>query len=78
MKDFIIGTPHIDHQTLTEQDTHIIVACDGLWDVVEDQQAVDLLLEYKDASANELSKRLLVKALTDGSTDNLSIIVVKL
>jgi protein phosphatase PTC1 len=78
MKDFIIGTPHVDHQKLTEQDTHVIVACDGLWDVVEDQQAVDLLLEHKDASANELSKRLLVKALQDGSTDNLSIIVVKL
>jgi protein phosphatase PTC1 len=78
MKDFIIGTPHVDHQTLTDQDTHIIVACDGLWDVVEDQQAVDLLLEFKDASANELSKRLLVKALQDGSTDNLSIVVIKL
>jgi len=54
------------------------VACDGLWDVVDDQGASDFLAQYPNASADELSKRLLVKAIQDGSTDNLSICVVKL
>jgi len=78
MKEFIIGDPHLNYQELSDKDTHLIVACDGLWDVVEDQPACDFLAQYPSASADELSKRLLVKALQDGSTDNLSICVVKL
>jgi len=78
MKDFIIGDPYVSHQKLTEKDNALIVACDGLWDVVEDQAACDFIAQYPNASADELSKRLLVKALQDGSTDNLSVCVVKL
>jgi protein phosphatase PTC1 len=79
MKEYIIGTPFTHYEKLSEKDTHLIVACDGLWDVVEDQQAVDFVLQHTtECSASELSKRLLVKALQDGSTDNLSVIVIKL
>jgi len=78
MKDFIISNPYTSHYKLTDKDTYLIVACDGLWDVVEDQPACDFLAQYPNSSADELSKRLLVKALQDGSTDNLSICVVKL
>jgi protein phosphatase PTC1 len=78
MKDYIIGEPYLQYEKLTDKDTHLVVACDGLWDVCDDQGAVDFVLKYPDADAAELSKRLLVKALQDGSTDNLSIIVVKL
>jgi len=78
MKEFIIGDPHLRHEKLSDQDTHLIVACDGLWDVVEDQQAVDFVLQHKDNSAGEISKKLLIKALQDGTTDNLSIMVIKL
>lgn len=78
MKDYIISTPYFDHRELTDKDTHLIVACDGLWDVCQPQEACDFIAEYPKASADELSKRLLVKALQDGSTDNLSICVVKL
>jgi len=78
MKEFIIGDPFLDYQEISDKDTHLIVACDGLWDVVDDQTACDFLAQYPSANADELSKRLLVKALQDGSTDNLSICVVKL
>jgi len=78
MKEYIIGDPYTHYEKLTEKDTWLIVACDGLWDVVEDQQAVDFVLEHKDLSASEISKKLLIKALQDGTTDNLSIMVVKL
>mmetsp|Transcript_8276 Transcript_8276/g.11395 ORF Transcript_8276/g.11395 Transcript_8276/m.11395 type:complete len:301 (+) Transcript_8276:144-1046(+) len=78
MKEYIIGEPYTRHEVLSDKDTHLIVACDGLWDVVEDQQAVDFVLQHDSASASDIAKKLLVKALQDGSTDNLSIIVVKL
>jgi len=78
MKEFIIGDPYTSYEKLTDKDTWLIVACDGLWDVVEDQPAVDFVLEHATLSASEISKKLLVKALQDGTTDNLSIMVVKL
>lgn len=78
MKEYIIGEPYTRHEVLSEKDTHLIVACDGLWDVVEDQQAVDFVLQHDSASASDIAKKLLIKALQDGTTDNLSIIVVKL
>jgi len=78
MKEFIIGDPYKTYQKLTDKDTFLIVACDGLWDVVEDQQAVDFVMENSKLSASEISKKLLIKALQDGTTDNLSIVVTKL
>jgi len=78
MKDYIIGEPYVQHEPLTDKDTWLIVACDGLWDVVTDQDAVDYVLEHKEMSASDISKKLLIKALADGSTDNLSIAVIKL
>jgi len=78
MKEFIIGDPYKTYQKLTDKDTFLIVACDGLWDVVEDQQAVDFVIENSKLNASEISKKLLIKALQDGTTDNLSIVVVKL
>jgi len=78
MKEYIIGEPYVQHETLTEKDTWLIVACDGLWDVVSDQAAVDFVLENAEHSASDISRRLLVKALQDGSTDNLSVSVIKL
>jgi len=78
MKEYIIGDPYMTHEKLTEKDNFLIVACDGLWDVIEDQQAVDFVLEHGSLSASEISKKLLIKALLDGTTDNLSIMVIKL
>ena len=30
MKDFILGDPYVSHQKLTDKDTFLIVACDGV------------------------------------------------
>jgi len=78
MKEFIIGDPYLSHEKLTDKDTWLIVACDGLWDVVEDQQAVQFVMDNATLTAPEISKKLLIKALQDGTTDNLSIMVIKL
>jgi len=78
MKEYIIGDPYLRFEKLTEKDTHLIVACDGLWDVVDDQPAVDFVLENSKLSASDISKKLLIKALQDGTTDNLTIMIIKL
>lgn len=43
--DVVSNVPDITSTELTEQDMFVIVACDGLWDVVEDQESVNLVLE---------------------------------
>jgi serine/threonine protein phosphatase PrpC len=78
MKEFIIGEPFLRFEKLTEADTYLIIASDGLWDVMSEQQAVDFLLANANCSASELSKKLLQKAVADGSADNISVITVKL
>jgi len=43
MKEFVVGSPYTSEMELTSEDEFLIMACDGLWDVVEDQKAVDLV-----------------------------------
>ncbi|WOO82399.1 Protein phosphatase 2C 1 [Vanrija pseudolonga] len=75
MKEFVVGSPYTTETVLDEEDEFLIVACDGLWDVCEDQDAVDLIRNVSDPQ--EASKRLLEHALGNYSTDNLSIMVVR-
>jgi len=76
MKRYVTGDPYTEDHTLTEEDTHVILACDGVWDVISDQQACDIVLAA--GSCGEASKELLVTALRSGSTDNISVMVVRI
>jgi protein phosphatase PTC1 len=53
MKDYVIGDPHLTEIKLEPTDTHVVIACDGLWDVASDQEVVDLVLQESDAQKNE-------------------------
>ncbi|KAE8225873.1 hypothetical protein CF319_g1449 [Tilletia indica] len=75
MKDFVLGAPYTTETTLEADDTFLIVACDGLWDVAEDQEAVDLIKDVTDPQ--EASEVLLKHALDNFSTDNISVMVVR-
>ncbi|WWD22679.1 hypothetical protein CI109_107172 [Kwoniella shandongensis] len=75
MKEFVVGSPYTTETALDDQDEFLIVACDGLWDVTEDQDAVDLIRAIGDPQ--DASRRLLDHAITNYSTDNLSVMVVR-
>jgi len=76
MKDYVIPDPFTTELALKETDTYLIIACDGLWDVATDQEAVDLILPEKDTQ--KMAEKLLVHALKNGSTDNISVMVIQL
>lgn len=76
MKEFVTGEPYLTRTPLEASDTHLILACDGLWDVVSDKEAIDLIVNDTDAQA--MSEKLLEEALRRGSTDNISVLVVLL
>ncbi|GAA5825443.1 hypothetical protein JCM11251_006985 [Rhodosporidiobolus azoricus] len=76
MKTFVVGAPYTTETTIRPEDDFLIIACDGLWDVCSDQEAVDQIAGEESEQA--ASDKLLKFALGRHSTDNLSIIVVSL
>ncbi|KDE03456.1 protein phosphatase [Microbotryum lychnidis-dioicae p1A1 Lamole] len=76
MKEFVVGSPYTTETTLGPDDDFLIVACDGLWDVCQDQEAVDIIRGL--SNPQEASKALLDYALQNFSSDNLSVLVVAL
>lgn len=75
MKEFVVGSPYTTETSLSDEDAFLIVACDGLWDVTDDQDAVDLVADIEDPQ--EASEKLLQHALSNFSTDNTSVMVVR-
>jgi serine/threonine protein phosphatase PrpC len=80
MKEYVIASPYTSNKTITitpdanNKASFIIVGCDGLWDVMQDQEAVDFVL--KRITEKELvAKYLVEEALKRGSTDNITVSV---
>ncbi|KAG8871897.1 Protein phosphatase 2C 1 [Tulasnella sp. 331] len=76
MKEFVVGSPYTSEMELIPEDEFLIIACDGLWDVVEDQRAVELIQHCQDPQ--QASEVLLKHALENFSHDNVTVLVVKL
>ncbi|KAJ2878243.1 phosphatase 2C, partial [Coemansia aciculifera] len=62
---------------LNETDDVLILACDGLWDVCSDQEAVDLVRSI-DSNPTHASEMLLEHALSNESMDNITTMVLRL
>ncbi|KAK3333333.1 phosphatase 2C-like domain-containing protein [Cercophora scortea] len=77
MKDLVTGHPYTTETVIQpELDEFMIIACDGLWDVCSDQDAVDLVRNIQEPVA--AAKVLVDHALARFSTDNLSCMIVRL
>lgn len=76
MKELVTGHPYTTETVLQDDDDFIVLACDGLWDVCSDQDAVDLVRHIDDPQ--EASKILVDHALQRFSSDNLSCMIVRL
>lgn len=66
MKDFVTCHPHITTTRLDAQPCpFLIIACDGIWDVISDQEAVDIIYERfaQEGPFEDAAKLLVEKAL---------------
>ncbi|KAI0902564.1 PP2C-domain-containing protein [Annulohypoxylon nitens] len=76
MKDLVTGHPYTTETVIQpEVDEFIIIACDGVWDVCSDQDAVDLIRDEQNPIT--ASKKLVDHSLARFSTDNLSCMIVR-
>jgi serine/threonine protein phosphatase PrpC len=75
-KPFITCEPDVFGPYCFTDDSHqfLILACDGLWDVVSDEEAVEIVLSTK--NAEEAAVRLRDHAFNSQSQDNISVLVV--
>jgi serine/threonine protein phosphatase PrpC len=77
-KEWVIAEPFIAELVLRQGDERLILACDGLWDWMTDQHAVDLLRQRQITEAAAAGETLTKVALARGSEDNITLIVVNL
>lgn len=80
MKDFVSAEPFTSKVELQEGDQCLILACDGVWDVMEDQEAADLVMPLAASAEDQATAaRVLVDAAIRGDTaDNVTAIVIYL
>lgn len=75
LKRYVIPTPDIKEELLTSEDEFLILASDGLWDVVSNQDATAIIRDILDSE--KAAKRLTEEAFQRGSNDNISCVVIR-
>lgn len=73
--DGVIANPYIKRHVLKASDRYLIIASDGVWDVIEDQVAVNFCKE--DCSTKDIAKAIAKTAIEKGSRDNISCMVIR-
>jgi serine/threonine protein phosphatase PrpC len=83
---FVKPIPDIYRYELDSRDKFMVMACDGLWDVLGNQEVVDFVLEELDkikknkttngGGKNNIAKTLGEYAIQKGSYDNITIIII--
>ena len=81
----LISKPYITRTEILPSDLFLILASDGIWDVIKEED-IYALVTTKDFSTidqltgkpRDLAKYLCQEAITRGSKDNISVIVIKL
>ena len=84
----VIPLPGVTVRTRSEDDRYLVLACDGIWDVVENDAAIELVAAETDRKfaagvsqgtlLPDVADAFLQECLGRGSRDNLSAILVRL
>ena len=79
--DLLSAVPEVSERAISAEDRFVILACDGVWDVLSDGVAVDVVaavLAQPDGTVHAAAKKLCNEAFERGSEDNISALVVLL
>ena len=77
-KKYVIGEGDVSRTVMTGSEEYLVVACDGVWDVVDDQELVECIRGHL-SKGNErytTAKALVEFARSEGSGDNITAIIV--
>lgn len=77
MQPFITCEPEIIEKQIESEDEYLILASDGLWDVMENDDVAKLVIKNRKDFLN-IGKILCTEAIIMGSTDNVTALVIDL
>ena len=72
----VIVDPHIVSYELKEDDSYCVIASDGVWDVLKDEECS--FLEKMNVDTGKMSKIIIEECIKRKSLDNLSIFIISL
>ncbi|KAG7037666.1 putative protein phosphatase 2C 59 [Cucurbita argyrosperma subsp. argyrosperma] len=75
LKQYVVADPEIQEEKIDSSLEFLILASDGLWDVVTNEEAVAMTKPIPDPE--EAAKRLMLEAYQRGSADNITCVVVR-
>jgi protein phosphatase 1L len=75
LKQYVVADPEIQEEKIDNSLEFLILASDGLWDVVTNEEAVAMTKPIEDPEV--AAKRLMHEAYQRGSGDNITIVVVR-
>lgn len=75
LKQFVVAEPEIQEQEIDEDFKLLVLASDGLWDVVANEDAIQLAETEEEPEA--AARKLTETAFSRGSADNITCIVVR-
>lgn len=78
LKHLVISTPFLNTLELTSDDAYVIIACDGVWDVIKDEEAAELVLKTGPGKPLDAAVALKDLALKKGTTDNVTAMIIEL
>ncbi|CAM9319592.1 unnamed protein product [Ascophyllum nodosum] len=77
MKEFVTSSPHISETSVSSNCPFLILACDGVWDVFTDDDAVSFVTRALTVKVEaDVADALLQEALDRGSTDNITVVII--
>ncbi|MES1912004.1 MAG: hypothetical protein MHM6MM_004352 [Cercozoa sp. M6MM] len=76
--EFVVAEPEFFEAELRPEDEFLILACDGVWDVLTNQEAVRHVARHLSRGADAAAEALVDQAFAHGSSDNISVIVIQL
>lgn len=78
MHPWVSYEPYVKSINLTEKEEYLILACDGVWDEVSDEKAIEIVDPLIKEGEIELAAiKLRDTAYALGSDDNISVVIVK-
>lgn len=74
----VTAEPHMVLHRVGSADRFVVMASDGIWDVMSDTDVQELVLANAELPNDELANCVMQSALARGTRDNLSVLVVRL
>lgn len=77
LQPYITSQPEVKLKTIDGSDEYLVIASDGLWDVMENEEVAKFLMDaVKTTDFLQLAKSLANEAIRRGTTDNITVLVV--